>query len=180
VRNRTVTRWGTIALLAACTLLGALAGGASAATVMRCDGLTVRVPVGWYGRARGCHRGVSTVTIATFPLVRGDDDVDERSAQRMARRDVLVLVVGDGRDQAQDNPVFRTGRARVTLALDLRGMAVYRQFEGMPRGHRLARRLFVAAGAAYDVQVQFGGPISPPLTRVADDALRRLRFTPPS
>jgi hypothetical protein len=161
-------------------LLGALAGRASAATVLRCDGLTARVPVGWYGRVRGCHRGVSTVTLATFPLVPGDDDVDEQSAHRMGRGDVLVLVIGYGRDQALDNPIFRTRRARVALPLSLRGMPVYRQFEGMSRGHRLARRWFVAAGGAYDVQVQFGGPISATRARAADGTLRRLAFTPPS
>ncbi len=144
--------------------------------VLSCAGVSVRVPSGWHGRIRGGNGGGFTLTFATFSLVSETDAVDEQSAERMAADDILVLLIGYGRGQA-DNPAFRT---RVRLPLTVQKMKVYSRFEHLQPGHRLARAIFVAQGAAYDVQVQFGSPLNPFLRREADSALRLLRFSHPS
>jgi hypothetical protein len=58
-------------------------------------------------------------------------------------------------------------------------MKVYSQFEHLPAGHRLARSIFVAQGAAYDVEVQFDKPLNPSLRKKANGVLRLLRSAIP-
>lgn len=143
--------------------------------VLSCPGLSARVPAGWHGRLRRGNAGFFTLTLATFPLVAEADDVDEQSAKRMSRADVLLLVLAYGRDQAS-SPAFQT---HVRLPLAVQTMPVYRQFEHLPRGHRLARSLFVAGGGAYEAQLQFAGRVTPFLRRRANSVLRLLRFSDP-
>ena len=136
-----------MALTAACS--GSSTGAAKrslSSPVLACAGVSARVPAGWHGRTRIGNGGFFTLTLASFPLVAESDDVDEQSAKRMSRGDVLVLLLGYGREQAGDSP-FQTN---VRLPLTVQRMRVYGQFEHLPRGHRLARVLFVADGAAYD------------------------------
>jgi hypothetical protein len=115
-----------------------------------------------------------TLTLSTFPLVPESDDVDERSATRMEHRDLLLLLIGYGRDQAT-NPAFN---AHPQLPLSVQRMKTYSQFEHLPRGHRIARTTFVARGSAYDVQFQFAGPITASSRTRANTVLRLLHFYP--
>jgi hypothetical protein len=166
-----------MALTAACS--GSSTGAAKrslSSPVLACAGVSARVPAGWHGRTRIGNGGFFTLTLASFPLVAESDDVDEQSAKRMSRGDVLVLLLGYGREQAGDSP-FQTN---VRLPLTVQRMRVYGQFEHLPRGHRLARVLFVADGAAYDAQVQFATRLTPLLRRKANSALQVLRFSKPS
>jgi hypothetical protein len=117
------------ALTAACS--GTSTGAAKrslSSPVLTCAGVSARVPAGWHGRARIGNGGVFTVTLATFPLVAETDDVDEQSAKRMSRADVLVLLLGYGHEQAGDSP-FQT---HVRLPLTVQRMTVYGQFEHLP------------------------------------------------
>ena len=136
----------------------------------------MRLPAGWHGRMRRGNGGVFTITLATFSLVAETDAVDERSAERMTTGDVLVLLIGYGRGQAS-NPAFRT---HAQFPLTVQRMKVYSRFEHLQPGHRLARTMFIAQGAAYDVQVQFGRPLNRFLRREANGALRLLDFGDPS
>ncbi|MDP9308204.1 MAG: hypothetical protein M3P15_07830 [Actinomycetota bacterium] len=118
--------------------------------------------------------GFFTLTLATS-LVAEADDVDEQSAKRMSRDAVLVLLLGYGRELVGASS-FQT---QVRLPLTVQKMTVYSQFEHLPRGHRLARTLFVASGGAYDIQVQFARPLTPLLRSKANSALKLLRFSEP-
>jgi len=129
--------------------------------VLRCQGDSVR--------------GLFTLTLATFPLVPEADAVDEQSAKRMGRGDVLVLLIGYGRGDVS-NPSFQT---HPHLPLTVQAMSVYSLFEHMPHGHRIARKTFVARGSAYDVQVQFGRTITPELRKRANSVLGLFHFSPP-
>jgi hypothetical protein len=144
----------------------------TATPILKCVGVSVPVPAVWYGRVRGGHEGFFTLTLATFPLVPERDDVDERSATRMRSQDVLLLLIGYGPDQAT-NPAFK---AHPELPLTVQQMNIYRQFEHLPSGHRLARAMFTVQGGAYDVQVQFARPITASLSDKANSVLRLFRF----
>jgi hypothetical protein len=144
--------------------------------VLSCAGVSVRLPAGLHGRVRPGNGGVFTLTLATFSLVAETDAVDERSAERMTAGDVLVLLIGYGRGQAS-NPAFRT---HAQLPLTVQRMKVYSRFEHLQPGHRLARTMFIARGAAYDVRVQFASPLDPFLRREANGVLRLLDFGDPS
>lgn len=139
---------------------------------LHCAGVSATLGRGLHARIRVHGTGIYTVTLATFPLAAERDDVDEVASRAMRRDDVLVLVLGYGAGQLS-NPAF-AGAVRMPLTLG--GMQTATQFEGMPRGHVVARRLFVAAGGAYDVQVQFARRITPGLAARAASILRRLRF----
>jgi hypothetical protein len=162
------------------TAFGASAGIAAAPRRMQvvphlqCSGASLAVPTGWHGRLRGT-RELFTLTAATSRLVPEGDDFDELSSRKMAGSDVLILVIGYGGD-AVDGSAFRQS---VSLPLRVERMQVLRLFEGMADGHRMARVLFFARGAAYDVRVQFGGPVTKRASARADAALRGLRFTRP-
>ena len=159
-------------------VVAALGGGGTASggsKVLRCQGDSVRVPTGWQGRVRRGYGGFFTLTLATFPLVPEADAVDEQSAKRMRRGDVLVLLLGYGRSEAS-NAAFQ---AHLRLPLTVQKMAVYSLFEHMPYGHRLARKTFVAFGSAYDVQVQFERTITPELRKRANSVLELFHFSPP-
>ena len=141
---------------------------------LQCGGASLTVPVGWHGRLRGT-RELFTLTAATSRLVREGDDFDELSSRKMTRTDVLILVIGY-RGDAVDKSAFRPS---APLPLRVERMPILRLFEGMADGHRMARALFLAQGAAYDVRVQFGGPVTTDARERADAALRGLRFTRP-
>jgi hypothetical protein len=165
-------------VLAACVfgLTAACSGTSTDATpVLSCAGASARVPAGWQGRVRRGNGGAFTLTLATFPLVAEADAVDEQAAKRMSRVDILVLLLGYGRQQAAGSAFQR----QVRFPLTVQRMTVYSQFEHLPRGHRLARTLFVASGGAYDIQVQFARPLTPLLRSKANSALKLLRFSEP-
>jgi hypothetical protein len=148
------------------------APAALSAPALQCAGVSVTLGRGLHGRIGAHGSGLDTLSVSTFPLAPEPDDVDEVAARSMRRDDVLVLVVVYGSGLASDPAFDRRARVPLTLAQ----MQTFGQFEGMPRGHVLARRLFVARGAAYDVQVQFARPITPRLAARAASLLRRLRF----
>ncbi len=142
---------------------------------LSCGGVSVLVPRGWHGRVRAGHGGIFTVTLANFPLVREPDDVDQQSAKRMRAGDVLLLIIGYGRDQAS-NPAFEP---HVRLPLTVQAMKHSGPLEGMPSGHQTARKTFVARGGALDVQVQFAGAITARSRAAANSVLRLLHFEAP-
>lgn len=133
----------------------------------------MHVPAGWHGRLRTGSGGFFTLTLASFPLIAEADDVDEQAARRMARGDVLLLVLGYGRGQVGRSAFGK----HVRMPLTVQRMRFYHQFEHLPHGHQLARILLVAAGRAYEVQVQFAGPLTPALRVRANGVLRLLRFS---
>ncbi len=158
-----VVSWSvrTILLATACGL--PCAGGTTAQArpaAPGCGTVSVAVPAGWHARIGRCRGGLASLALATFPFARGDDDSAELSARHMARRDVLIVVLGYGDVQNVDGSAFAKS---VRLPLTLGRMPVLRTFEGMPDGHRLARKLFVARGNAFDARVQFAGAIDPGL-----------------
>jgi hypothetical protein len=173
------TRTAGVGLALLCVLAGAVAAVVEPATAApplpppHCGGVSATVPKGWHSRLREGH-GLFTLTLATSPLVSDDGDESELSARLMKRVDVLLLVVAYGSGDV-DKGAFRKS---VILPLRVERMPILTRFEGMPDGHRMARVLFFARGAAYDVRVQFGGPVTRAARARADAALRGLRFAP--
>jgi hypothetical protein len=164
-----------LVLAAACLLAcaGHAATTAHATAPLRCGAVSVAVPAGWHARVHNCRAGLASVALATFPFAAGDNAGAELSARRMHRRDVLIVVLGYGSVQSTDGSAFARD---VRLPLTIGRMTVLQQFEGVPDGHRLARKLFAAGGNAFDARVQFAAAIDPALARRADRLLRLVRF----
>jgi hypothetical protein len=156
----------------ACSFTGA-ASTSPSQSGLQCGGVSAHLLEGWNGRVRAGNGGLFTLTLASFPLVNEADAVDEQSAKRMSREDVLVVLIGYGRKEGAAG-----FKRRMQLPLAVERMTVYHTFEHLPRGHRLARALFVASRVAYDAQVQFAQPLTSRLRAKADSALRLLRFGP--
>jgi hypothetical protein len=117
----------------------------SSGSIVRCEGVSASLLKGWDARVRRGAGGFFTLTLASFPLVAEADAVDEQSAKRMSRGDLIVLLIGYGAASHYYPPAFK---GHAPLPLTVQRMTVYRMFEHLPRGHRLAQVTFIARGGA--------------------------------
>jgi hypothetical protein len=92
--------------------------------------------------------------LGNFPLPVEQDGVGELAAKRMKPGDIRMLLLSYGSARGLLPADFRP----LKLPPRIQTKDLFRFFEHLPPGHRLARKRFSAKGLALDVQVEFAEP----------------------
>lgn len=131
-------------------------------------GLRITIAGRWHGRIYQRPHGCPVLQAGNFRLPVNDDDVGTKAIKRMRRGSIFIVLLES--DPGSPFPLVR-------LPVSIRRSDFLAMFEGVPRTHAFARRLFTANRRQFQLWAQFGRrPAPAPALRQANDVIRTLRI----